>query len=152
MGVSLNAQQEFSLLEQFNGRYDFSFIGNTMNYAENGTGAPCTIQTSSSAELNFPSDYQIERAYLYWSGSGTGDFEIKLNDVDIIPDREYPMNYITQQGHDLDFFVAVTDVTQQVLDTGNALYTVAELDVSAYFILLLLLFIVTLQPIMRVGL
>ena len=132
--VELNAQQEFSLLEQFNGRYDFSFIGNTMNYAENGTGAACEIQTSSSAELNFPSEYQIERAYLYWSGSGTGDFEIKLNDVDIEPDREYPMHYTTAQGHNLRFFVAVTDVTQQVLETGNALYTVSELDVSSYFV------------------
>ncbi len=134
MSISLNAQQEFSLLEQFNGRYDFSFIGNTMNYTENGTGGECIIQTSSSAMLDFPPEYQIERAYLYWSGSGTGDFEIKLNDVDIEPDREYPMYYTTAQGHDLRFFVAVTDVTQQVLETGNALYTVSELDVSSYFV------------------
>ncbi len=132
MNVGLRAQQEFSLLEQFNGRYDFTFIGNTMNYAENGVGIPCIIQTSSSAELNFPSDYQIERAYLYWSGSGTGDFEIKLNDVDIEPDRNYAMNYITS-GYSLNFFVAVTDVTQQILETGNAIYTVSELDVSANF-------------------
>ena len=138
IGFPLFAQQEFSLLEQFNGRYDFSFIGNTMNYAENGTGHPCIIQTSTSAELNFPADYQIERAYLYWSGSGTGDFNIKLNDIDIEPDRNYFINYVVTSGQttfNLDFFVAVTDVTQQILDTGNGIYTVSELDVSENFIL-----------------
>lgn len=133
IGFPLFAQQEFSLLEQFNGRYDFSFIGNTMNYAENGTGAPCIIQTSSSAELNFPEDYQIEKVYLYWSGSGTGDFNIKLNDIDIVPGRDYPLHYVAS-GRNLDFFVAVTDVTEQILNTGNGTYTVSELDVSENFI------------------
>src|SRR5690554_656167 len=71
--TSLFAQQEFALLEQFNGRYDFTFVGNTMNYVENGTGAPCIIQTSSSAELSLQVEDQIERVYLYWSGSGSGD-------------------------------------------------------------------------------
>lgn len=133
IGFPLFAQQEFSLLEQFNGRYDFSFIGNTMNYAENGTGAPCEIKTSSSAELDFPQDYEIEKVYLYWSGSGTGDFNIKLNDIDIVPDRDYPLHYVAS-GRNLDFFVAVTDVTEQILNTGNGTYTVSELDVSENFI------------------
>lgn len=133
MSFSLNAQQEFSLLEQFNGRYDFSFIGNTMNYAENGTGFPCIIQTTSAAELDFPQNYQIERAYLYWSGSGTGDFNIKLNDTDIEPDRNYLINY-AYQTYSLVYFVAVTDVTEQILNTGNGIYTVSELDVSENFI------------------
>lgn len=134
MSVSLNAQQEFSLLEQFNGRYDFTFIGNTMNLIENGIGDPCDILTSSSAELDFPQDYEVERAYLYWSGSGTGDFNIKLNDIDIEPDRNYSLNYIALT-RSLDFFVAITDVTELILDMGNGTYTVSELDVSENFIL-----------------
>lgn len=134
IGFPLFAQEEFSLLEQFNGRYDFTFIGNTMNYAENGVGVPCIIQTSTSAQLNLSTENQIERAYLYWSGSGTGDFNIKLNDIDIEPDRDYLLNYIALN-RSLDFFVAVTDVTQQILDTGNGTYTVSELDVSDNFIL-----------------
>jgi len=130
--TSLFAQQEFALLEQFNGRYDFTFVGNTMNYVENGTGAPCIIQTSSSAELSLQVEDQIERVYLYWSGSGSGDLNIKLNDSDIEPDRYFSMNYIAS-GFSLDFFVAITDVTSQILSTGNGTYTVSELDVSELF-------------------
>jgi len=134
--LSIYAQQEeFSLLEQFNGRYDFTFIGNTMNYNENGTGFPCIIQTSSSATLLMQPNDNIEKVYLYWSGSGTGDLEIKLNEIDITPDRFYPLNYTTQNNINLDFFVAVTDVTQQILATGNGIYTVSELDVSDNFVL-----------------
>jgi len=134
--VSVYAQEEeFSLLEQFNGRYDFTFVGNTMNYSENGTQQPCIIKTSSSASLFMQPNDNIEKVYLYWSGSGTGDLEIKLNDTDITPDRYYPLKYTTITGFNLDFFVAVTDVTQQVLDTGNGIYTVSEFDVSDNFVL-----------------
>src|SRR5690606_20087848 len=132
IGFPAFAQQEFALLEQFNGRYDFTFVGNTMNYVENGTGAPCIIQTSSSAELSLQVEDQIERVYLYWSGSGSGDLNIKLNDSDIEPDRYFSMNYIAS-GFSLDFFVAITDVTSQILSTGNGTYTVSELDVSELF-------------------
>jgi len=127
-------EEEFSLLEQFNGRYDFTFVGNTMNYHENGTQQPCIIQTSSSASLFMQPNDSIEKVYLYWSGSGTGDLDIKLNNIDITPDRYYPLNYTTTAGFNLDFFVAVTDVTQQVLDTGNGIYTVSEFDVSDNFV------------------
>jgi len=134
-GVMVYAQQEeFSLLEQFNGRYDFTFVGNTMNYTENGLNYPCTIKTSSSASLFMQPNDSIEKVYLYWSGSGTGDLEIKLNDIDITPDRFYPLNYTTNSNINLDFFVAVTDVTQQVLSIGNGIYTVSEFDVSDYFV------------------
>ena len=48
--------QEVSLLNQFNGRYDYTAIGNTLNTAENGGGAPCEILTSSAAELSLEPD------------------------------------------------------------------------------------------------
>jgi len=136
VGVSIYAQEEeFLLLEQFNGRYDFTFVGNTMNYHENGTQQPCVIKTSSSASLLMQPNDSIEKVYLYWSGSGTGDLDIKLNNIEITPDRYYPLNYTTTAKVNLDFFVAVTDVTQQVLDMGNGNYTVSEFDVSDNFVL-----------------
>lgn len=119
------AQQEFSLLHQVSGRYDFTFVGNTMNYAENGIGVPCTIQTSSAAELTLLPNDQIEKAYLYWSGSGSGDLEIKLNDQTIQAERHYNLIH-----SNLIFFVCVADVTQQIQSTGNGIYTVSDLDVS----------------------
>ncbi|MFY7730610.1 MAG: gliding motility-associated C-terminal domain-containing protein, partial [Flavobacterium sp.] len=44
--------QDVSLFEQFNGRYDFTFVGNTLNPAENNTSGNCDILTSSSATMN----------------------------------------------------------------------------------------------------
>ena len=134
IGFPAFAQQEFALLEQFNGRYDFTFIGNTMNYVENGTGLPCIIQTSSSAELSLQADDQIEKAYLYWSGSGEGDLDIKFNNIDIQAEKHFNLTF-TQPSLNVDliFFVAFADVTEQVLATGNGTYTLSELDVSELF-------------------
>ena len=70
--------QTIELYSQFNGRYDFVFVGNTMNLAENGTGASCVVNTSSSATLSLNASSTIEKAYLYWAGSGNGDFEVLL--------------------------------------------------------------------------
>src|SRR5690606_10277768 len=70
LGANVLAQEEVVLYQQFNGKYSFTFIGNTLNYAENGLGVPCTIQSSSSAELNLDPDDEIEKAFLYWAGSG----------------------------------------------------------------------------------
>ncbi|MFA7649778.1 MAG: gliding motility-associated C-terminal domain-containing protein, partial [Flavobacteriaceae bacterium] len=132
--TSLFAQQEFALLEQFNGRYDFTFVGNTMNYAENGIGVPCIIQTSSSAQLQLSEEDIIEKVYLYWSGSGEGDLDIKLNDIDIQAEKHFNLTYTNPSlNFDPPFFVAFADVTQQVLATGNGTYTVSELDVSELF-------------------
>ena len=49
--------QDISLFEQINGRYDFTFIGNTMNSAENNPTFGYITGTTSSADLNLsPSD------------------------------------------------------------------------------------------------
>ncbi|MFD2433232.1 hypothetical protein ACFSO9_06520 [Mesonia maritima] len=69
--------QDLSLYNQFNGHYDYTAVGNTMNLAENETnipGQPCTILTQSSADLNLLSTQSLIAAYLYWAGSGSGDF------------------------------------------------------------------------------
>src|SRR5690606_14684785 len=96
-----------------------------MNYAENGTGVACIIKTSPSAELNLLPTDQIENAYLYWSGSGSGDLEIKLNEQIIQAERHYNLIH-----SNLTFFLCFADVTQQIQSTGNENYTVSELDVS----------------------
>ena len=115
---------------QFNGRYDFTFIGNTMNTAENnivhGDPNSCVILTSSSANLNLNTNDIVEKAYLYWAGSGTGDFEVKLNDVGITPDLEFHLISNSQ----LPYFSAFKNVTNQILTTGNGIYTLSDLDLS----------------------
>jgi gliding motility-associated-like protein len=119
--------QDIELFKQYNGRYDFVFIGNTLNKAENGTGAPCEINTSSSATLALNPTDQIESAYLYWAGSGLGDFQIKLNTIDVVADRTFS---VVQQTSGLPFFSAFADITNQVKQTGNGIYTVSELDLT----------------------
>jgi gliding motility-associated-like protein len=119
--------QTIELYSQFNGRYDFVFVGNTMNLAENGTGAACVINSISSATLTLNASSTIEKAYLYWAGSGNGDFEVNLNGTALTASRTFGL---TQATSGLPFFSAFVEVTNLVQTTGNGLYTLAELDVS----------------------
>ncbi len=125
--------QNISLYNQFNGRYDFVFIGNTMNNQENNSingepDPPCDINTSSIASLNLNSGDIIENAYLYWAGSGSGDFDIQLNGQSITAQRTFS---VIQSATQKPFFSAFANVTQQIIATGNGTYTVSDLDLNA---------------------
>lgn len=121
--------QSVALYQQFNGRYDFTFIGNTMNLGENNITAGCEniLVNSSSANLNLNSNQVIQSAYLYWAGSGSGDFDVKLNNVQISAQRTFS-NISSTSG--LTYFSAFSDITSQVVSTGNGNYTLSDLDVS----------------------
>ena len=71
--------QDISLFNQLNGHLDYTAIGNTLNTSENNSAVDCVINTASSASLNLSSTQTIEAAYLYWAGSGSGDFNVTLN-------------------------------------------------------------------------
>src|SRR5574343_307717 len=83
------SQQSITLYNQFNGGYDFTFVGNTLNENENSFQLRPTILTSSSANLNLGTGDNIEAAYLYWAGCGTGDFNIQLNGTPINATRTF---------------------------------------------------------------
>ncbi|WP_439151957.1 gliding motility-associated C-terminal domain-containing protein [Winogradskyella sp.] len=126
-GVSIPlVAQDIELFQQFNGRYDYTAIGNTLNTLENGPGVTCEILTASSASLNLDSDQTIVAAYLYWAGSGTGDFNIRLNNTPLIAERTF--------SDALDFtrvfFAAFADVTDIVLTEGSTTYTVSDFDLT----------------------
>lgn len=127
-GITEVISQNVTLYNQFNGRYDFTFIGNTLNTAENGTGQPCFITTGSSDNLNLSPSDTVEAAYLYWAGSGTGDFEVKLNNTNITATRQFS---VIQTTSGRPFFSAFADVTTLVKSTGNGNYTFSELDLTA---------------------
>ena len=128
----LTFSQSISLYNQFNGRYDFTFVGNTLNPAENSFQLSPSIFTTSDATLTLASGDVIESAYLYWAGCGTGDFDVKLNGVDINATRTF--SNVLDQGapYIFNFFSAFTDVTSQVQATGNGIYTLSDLDVSPF--------------------
>lgn len=119
--------QDVSLFEQFNGRYDFIFIGNTLNTSENNLNLDCTITNTSSATLNLQPDDEIAKAFLYWAGSGTGDFEVTLNGNSINAGRRFAL---FQNG--FDYFCAFTDITSQIQTTGNGNYTLSDLDLQSF--------------------
>jgi gliding motility-associated-like protein len=122
--------QNVTLYQQFNGHYDFTFIGNTLNYAENNMvqGEPfaCVINTTATATLALDPADEVVKAYLYWAGSGTGDFEVKLNGTVVTAERTFSLF----QTEDRPFFSAFKDITNQVLATGNGDYTLSDLDLT----------------------
>ena len=121
--------QNVSLYNQFNGRYDFTMIGNTLNVQPNGANDPCLLLPNSSAILNLGTNDVIEKAYLYWAGSGTGDFDVKLNGIDISAERTFSA---IQNSNGNPFFSAFADVTTQLQTTGNGSYLFSDLDVSPF--------------------
>lgn len=120
--------QDISLFTQINGRYDFTFIGNTLNPSENTNFSPTFLYTQSSANLSLSSNDRIERAYLYWAGSGAGDTNVKLNGVDITPDR---LSNVTGTFSNFDYFSAFKDITAQVQSFGNGTYTLSDFDINS---------------------
>lgn len=123
--------QDVSLYQQFNGRFDFVFFGNTLNPQENTFQTTPVISTSSAATLTLNSGDVIEKAFLYWAGSGTGDFDIKLNNQTHAPERTFTHQRIIN-GVTYDYFSAFKDITSQIQTTGNGLYTVSDFDVSPF--------------------
>jgi len=117
--------QDVALYQQFNGRYDFTVVGNTLNEAENNPNSFCTISNTSSESLNLQPNDEIEKAFIYWAGSGTGDFEIKVNGQVVNASRTFPIFR-----NNLNYFSAFADVTSIVQATGSGLYTVSELDLQ----------------------
>ncbi|GLB49941.1 T9SS type B sorting domain-containing protein [Neptunitalea lumnitzerae] len=121
-----NAQSSpISLYTQFNGRYDYTTIGNTLNTAENNSTSLCSILTSSSADFVLNPGDSVHAAYLYWAGSGSGDFSVTLNGQAITAQRTFTVNYFTRT-----FFSAFADVTTQVQNTGTGTYLLSDLDLT----------------------
>lgn len=119
--------QDISLYAQFNGRNDYVALGNTMNLGENGPGTICAISTASSASLNLLPSQNILAAYLYWAGSGTGDFDVSLNGIDISAERTFSDSLDPSRV----FFAAFADVTDIINSQQNGLYTLFNLDLTS---------------------
>jgi gliding motility-associated-like protein len=123
--------QDITLFEQINGRYDFTFIGNTMNSAENNPTFGYITGTTSSAELNLSPSDNIIRAYLYWAGSGDGDFQVNLNGLPITAERTFTHSRFFSPDT-FTYFSAFKDITSFVQTNGNGTYTLSDLDISAF--------------------
>ena len=130
--INLLPAQNISLFNQLNGRLDYTAIGNTLNTSENNSAVNCVINTSSSATLNLSNTQTVEAAYLYWAGSGSGDFNVVLNTTEITPSRTFDYTLDSSR----QFFAAFADVTTLIQTEGNGLYTLSnleQLDISSAY-------------------
>ncbi|MGO3181634.1 MAG: T9SS type B sorting domain-containing protein [Aequorivita sp.] len=116
-------ENQIELFQQFNGRYSFTAIGNTLNAAENNEGY-CDMLSQSSATLNLEPGQTLVSAHLYWASIGPGDFDVGINGTPITADRT-----IDHMRNGLPYFSAYADVTDIVAATGNDTYTFSGLDV-----------------------
>lgn len=121
----LSFSQDIELFQQFNGRYDYTAIGNTLNLIENEALITCDILTSSSADLSLNANQNIVAAYLYWAGSGPGDLDVEINGIPVSADRSFNTTYNAKV-----FFSAFADITTIVQDQGSITYTISELDLT----------------------
>lgn len=126
--------QDISLYTQINGRYDFTFVGNTMNTAENNPSPGLVTQTSSTANLNLNPGDTVVRSYLYWAGSGDGDFSVDLNGTIMTPDRTFSHSRLSgfPQQQTFTYFSAFKDITTYIQTNGNGDYTLSDLDISPF--------------------
>ncbi|RBP30876.1 gliding motility-associated-like protein [Oceanihabitans sediminis] len=123
--------QDISLYQQYNGRINYTAIGNTLNEFENNILQDfCETLASSSAELNTPETANIIAAYLYWAGSGEGDLEVSLNNNNITAEETYTVDYHDPQQGTLTYFSCFADITEIVSNLGNTNYTLSDLDIS----------------------
>lgn len=102
-----------------------------MNPMENSFQNAPSILTSSSANLSLLNTDLIDSAYLYWAGSGTGDFNVTLNSISLTADRTFAFQRTTGS-LTLDYFSAFKNITSIVQAAGNGNYTLSDLDVTAF--------------------
>ena len=119
----LSISQEITLYEQFNWRYDFIAIGNTLNLIENGAFSDCNILTESDSSLELQTNQTLEAAYLYWAGSGSGDFSVRLNSIEVSAERTFSFTYQSKI-----FFGGFKNVTEIVQTNMNGNYLLSDLE------------------------
>jgi len=124
--------QDITLYQQYNGRIDYTAIGNTLNQFENNIDRSfCEILPRSDADLNLSDTSNIISAYLYWAGSGEGDQEVTLNDLTVNADEIYNVTYDDPFNNVLlTYFSCFADITNIITDLGNTTYTLSDLDIS----------------------
>ncbi|MDG5492380.1 gliding motility-associated C-terminal domain-containing protein [Psychroserpens sp. SPM9] len=123
--------QDIELFQQFNGRYDYTAIGNTLNPFENNLDQSfCFPLESSSATLNIAPSATVIAAYLYWAGSGTGDTNVTLNGMSIDAEATYTVDYTEPFSETLTYFSSYANITDFIIAQGNTTYELSDLDIT----------------------
>gem|GEM_PF-5629733 len=115
---------------RISGGVDFTMIGATLNPQENNTVSEAQCGSfnpvlTASADLVVPAGDEIIAAYLYWSGTGDPDNNISLNGVAVNAERCWTQS-VDFNSSSINLSSSWAEVTDQVIATGNATYTVSN--------------------------
>jgi gliding motility-associated-like protein len=122
-----------TLRAQFNGSFGYTIIGNTHNESDNyqfTPPPPCQMLTQSSATLNLLPNQNIIAAYLYWGGIGDGTFNpiVQLNNISYSATQTFVSDPFGIG--DNNYFNSFSDVTNQVLNSGNGSYILSNFNLN----------------------
>jgi len=137
ISYELSAQVPIELFQQFNGKYNHTAIGNTLNLHDNSlpiASGFCDILDASSATLTLQPNQNIIAAYLYWSGpinttapvGSQIDTQVTLNGVDFIAEDTFTYALTSVQ----QYFASYVDITDFAIATGSGTYDFTNLDLS----------------------
>ncbi|UTW47437.1 hypothetical protein [Bacterioplanoides sp. SCSIO 12839] len=122
--MSNHALEAINLRESFAGNMSFETTGNSLRNATD----ECSVLNSSSARLELPANSTIQKASLYWSGSGSSvDNSVVFAGTAVSATVTYTENF-TAGSDSFDFFSAKADVTALVSNSVSANYTVSGLS------------------------
>jgi gliding motility-associated-like protein len=129
--TTVSFAQDIEIFQQFNGRYDYTAIGNTLNPFENNlNGSFCFPLESSSANLNLSGSATVVAAYLYWAGSGTGDTSVTLNGIPIEAVDTNTDDFSEPFEDTLTYFSCYANITDIIISEGNINYEFSDLDIT----------------------
>ena len=111
------AAENIVLRESYAGNLSFALTGNTMRSAFND----CYQLNNSSASITIPSGSNVVDAVLYWSGSGSTDNTVTLNNEPVNADTSY-----TETVDGNVFYSARADVTNRISGSGS--FTISDLS------------------------
>ncbi|WP_419813388.1 hypothetical protein [Bacterioplanoides sp.] len=124
ISMSLHAREDILLRESFAGNLSFETTGNSLR-DENDE---CSVLNSSTATIRLPANSVIQKASLYWSGSGTTvDSAVTFSGTPVTASVTYTETFVNG-AESFDFFSAKADVTSLVSNATSRSYSVSDLS------------------------
>jgi len=121
--------------ESFTGKINYTVTGGTLRSNPDELDS-CSLNSSSTASLsNLPSGATVQKAYLYWAGSGKNiDNQITFDGTSLTADKTYTSSMFVSDPYygddDYYHFQGVKDVTNIIDQKGNGSYQFGDLAVD----------------------
>jgi len=122
--------------QQFTGKINYTVTGGTLRSSSDDVNA-CSLNSSSTASISeLPGDATVQKAYLYWAGSGQNvDSQITFEGTSLTADQTYSSSIFVSDPYygdnDYYYFQGVKDVTDIITQKGNGSYQFSDLTVDS---------------------